>query len=133
MAQLLLAAIAADRLRRMTLEHFVRASRIEPFAVTPTGRIDADRELAVSRELRESPRDRRGIRRLLPEIINQHGHRLVREDLAEHLRSAHGRSGIADQRVRHRAGTPVLPEEGSGGVGGAADKADGTRLALCMR
>src|SRR4029453_18628566 len=111
MAQLLLVAIAADRLRRVALEHLVGAGRIEPFAISATGGVDAPREPAGSGKLGEVPRDRDGVRCLVPEIIDEHGHRLIWEDLAEHLGGAHRRAGIADQSVRHRAGALLLSEE----------------------
>ena len=47
----------------------------------------------------------------------------------EHLGRPHRRAGIADQRMRHRADAFFPAKEMRRRVGGAADKADGTRLA----
>ena len=77
---------------------------------------------AASSGKRRAHRERVGD--LLAEIIDQHGHRLVGKGLAEHLGGAHGRAGIADQRMRHRAEPASLAEEMRGRVGGVADKAD---------
>src|SRR4029077_18385308 len=86
----LLSAISTNRVRRVMLQNRIRASWVEALAITAAGRIDADGELARSGEFREAARDCDRIRGLLSEVIDQHSHRLVREDLAEHLRGAHG-------------------------------------------
>ena len=64
-------------------------------------------EAAGRGELRETAADRDRVAGLAAEIIDQHGQRLVREGLAEHLGRAHRRAGIADQRMRHRAHAPA--------------------------
>jgi hypothetical protein len=69
----------------------------------------------------------------MPEIIDQHRHRLIGKDLAKHLGGTHGRAGVADQRVRHSPRTLLLPEEGGSRIGRAPDKANGLGLAPGMR
>ena len=54
---------------------------------------------------------------------------LVREGVVEHLGRAHGRAGVADQRMRHGADAARRAEPVRGGVVGVADETLGAFLA----
>ena len=129
-AQLLLASVAADRFRGEALEHRVGRGGIEPFDVAAAGRVEAQREISLCREFGKAPADFERVGNLAREIVDQHRHAFGREGLVEHLGGTQGRTGIADQRVRHRS-QPVFAAEVMGrGVRGIADEADGANLAL---
>src|SRR5207302_4006194 len=71
-AQLRLGAIAADRLRRVALQHIIGFGEIEPLDIAPAMGVDPDREAPRRREIGEAPADIERIAYLAAEIIDQH-------------------------------------------------------------
>ena len=91
---------------------------------------EADAELAARGEVGEALADGERIGDFAAVVVDEHGHRLVREDLVVHLRRPDRGAGIADEGVGHRAVAPLIAEVVGGRIGRVADEADGAGLLL---
>src|SRR5262249_33951757 len=120
--QLLFATVAADCMRRLFLKHLVGPRRVKGLAIAAAGGVEPEREPARGGKIGKAPCDGDGVRQLATEIVDQNGERLVREDLAKHLGRSDRRTGVTDQRVRHRSETPLLREISRGCIGSGANK-----------
>ena len=70
-AKLLLAAIAADRFGRMTLQHRVGRCQIEALDVAPARRVEAEGQAALARKIGKAPADLQRVEDLPGEVIDR--------------------------------------------------------------
>ena len=129
-AELGVAAVAAHRERHVTFEHSIRFGRTQPLDEAPAVGVDAQTQPSVGRHLGKPPADVERVGHLAAEIVHQHDQVLAGEGLGVHLGGADGRTGVANQRVRHGAEAGVVAEVMRGRVVGVAHKALGAGLRL---
>ena len=130
MAQLCLAAIAADRFRRVAVEHRVGDRRVQPLRYTGCRACRAGWTAGQpTASSGKGAADLQRIRHLAPVIVDQDGQVVVRIGLMEHFGGPAGGAGIADDGVGHGSDAPVPAEIVRRRRRGVADEADGADLA----